>query len=136
MALTLDEKLGIPTSYNPSNNREVATALGVKYEQFLSIVFFKDFNSRDVIVCPLPAYVFDKDKAKERDLKEVILGRFEGVFSAVEFEEQREARWDKLEKYVKRVRRSDKGIGWYESVKREGKSIGELVSPFLGFIPG
>lgn len=87
----LDEKLGLfPTSYNPSNNYEVARALGVSYEQFPCIVFFRDFGSKDVIICRLPEYVFDKDKAKDLDLNKVILGRFEGVFSAMLFSENDE----------------------------------------------
>ena len=105
------------------------------------IVFFKDFESHEIIVCPIPTYVYDKDKAKDRNINDVILGRFKGVFSAIQFsaneereippEKQREERWRILEKYVKGVTRNDKIIDGYETFKREAKSIGEILKNFI-----
>lgn len=143
----LDELRGLPVAYSPyspSRNQEVATALGLKPNQLPCIVFFKDFESHEIIVCPIPTYVYDKDKAKDRNINDIILGRFQGVFSAIQFsaneereispEMQREERWRRLEKYVKGVTRNDKIIGGYETSKREAKSIGEILKDFLGLV--
>jgi|SRR5215211_1735848 len=140
----LDELRGFPvvySPYSPSRNQEVATALGLKPDQLPCIVFFKDFKSHEIIVCPIPTYVYDKDKAKDKNINSVILGRFRDVFSAIQFsaneereispEKQRDERWRRLEKYVKGVTLNDKIIEGYETFKREAKSIGEIFKNFL-----
>ena len=90
---------------------------------------------------PIPTYVYDKDKAKDKNINSVILGRFRDVFSAIQFsaneereispEKQRDERWRRLEKYVKGVTLNDKIIEGYETFKREAKSIGEIFKNFL-----
>ena len=140
----LDELRGFPMFYSPSRNQEVATALGLKPNQLPCIVFFKDFKSHEIIVCPIPTYLYDKDRARDRNINDAILGRFQGVFSAIQFsaneeleispEKQREERWRRLEKYVKGVTRNDKIIGGYETFKREAKSIGEILTNFLRLV--